>query len=217
MKGQFSFEFVLDVSFVLILIIFIAVFFAHLSAGNSTVSNMNGICYEIADSINSMATSNGFQTIQYLPLLTFTQFQNYTINVSNGIIIIYQSSLYGGRLLAGQDLTSCGADTALTENESFELSNLALYTNSTNIALAYEYANYSDNLPSYLHIGGFTGRVNISLAYPNGTSSTLTVQNSPFTYFVNTKAIALPAGVYNFVAASVINPSIYVDLPFSIG
>lgn len=66
MKGQFSFEFMIDVAFVLVLIAFIAVFFAHISAGNPTVSDMNGICYEMADSINSMANSNGFQTIQYL-------------------------------------------------------------------------------------------------------------------------------------------------------
>ena len=217
MKGQFSFEFMIDVAFVLILIAFIAVFFTHISAGNPTVSDMNGICYEIADSINSMASSNGFETIQYLPLLSFTKQENYTINVSNGIIIIYESQLYGGKLLAGQDLTSCGADTALTENESFSLSNLALYTNSTNIALAYEYANYSDSLPDYLFIGGFTGKVNLSLEYSNGSATTLTVQDSPFTYFANTKSIALPAGVYSFVATSVTNPSIYVDLPFSVG
>ncbi|MGC8533029.1 MAG: hypothetical protein ACP5MV_00120 [Candidatus Parvarchaeum sp.] len=217
MKGQFSFEFVVDVAFVLILIAFIAVFFTHISAGNPTVSKMNGICYEIADSINSIATSNGMQTIQYLPLLQFTAFQNYTINVSNGVIIIYESSLDGGKLLAGQDLTSCGANTMLTENESFGLSNLALYTNSTNIALAYEYANYSDNLPNYIFVGGFTGKVNLSLYYANGTTVTLTQQNSPFTYFANTKSIALPAGIYNYVATSVSNPKIYVDLPFSIG
>ena len=217
MRGQFSFEFIIDVSFVLILIAFIAVFFTHISAGNPTVSDMNGICYEIADSINSMVTSNNLQTIQYLPLLTFTKFENYTINVSNGIIIIYESSLYGGKLLAGQDLTSCGANTMLTENESFRLSNLALYTNSTYTALAYEYANYSDNLPNYLFIGGFTGKVNLSLNYPNGTSVTLTQQNSPFTYFANTKSIALPAGIYNYVAESTSNPKIYVTLPFSIG
>ncbi|MCL4398673.1 MAG: hypothetical protein M1322_00010 [Candidatus Parvarchaeota archaeon] len=217
MKGQFSFEFVIDIAFVLILIAFIAVFFAHVSAGNPTVSNMNGICYEIADSINSIAASNGLQTIQYLPLLTFTRLENYTINVSNGIIIIYESSLYGGKLLAGQDLTSCGANTMLTENESFGLSNLALYTNSTDIALAYEYANYSDNLPDYIFVGGFTGRVNLSLDFSNGTTATLAVQNAPFTYFANTKSIALPAGIYNYVAESVSNPKIYVDLPFSIG
>ncbi len=217
MKGQFSFEFIIDVAFVLALIAFIAVFFTHISAGNPTISKMNSICYEIADSINSLASSNGFSTIQYLPLLTFTTFENYTINISNGIIIIYQSSLYGGKLLAGQDLTSCGANTMLTENESFGLSNLALYTNSSNVALAYEYANYSDNLPSYINVGGFTGKVNLSLEYDNGTYSTLTVQNSPFTYFANTQSIALPSGAYNYVATSVSNPDIYVDLPFSIG
>ncbi len=217
MKGQFSFEFMIDVAFVLVLIAFIAVFFAHISAGNPTVSDMNGICYEMADSINSMANSNGFQTIQYLPLLTFTKQENYTINVSNGIIIIYEKSLYGGKLLAGQDLTSCGADTALTENESFGLSNLVLYTNQTNIALAYAYANYSGNLPNYIFVGGFTGAVNLSLDYSNGTITTLDVQNSPFTYFADTKSIPLPAGVYNFVATSVASPDIYVDLPFSIG
>jgi hypothetical protein len=217
MKGQFSFEFVVDVSFVLVLVAFIAVFFAHISAGNPTVFDMNGICYEIADSINSMTVSNGMQTIQYLPLLKFTKFENYTINVSNGIIIIYESSLNGGKLLAGQDLTSCGANTMLTENESFGLSNLALYTNSIYTALAYEYANYSDNLPNYLFIGGFTGKVNLSLDFSNGTIKTLAVKNSPFTYFANTKSIALPAGVYDYVATSVANPRIYVDLPFSIG
>ena len=217
MKGQFSFEFVIDVAFVLLLIAFLAVFFTHISAGNPTVSKMNGICYEIADSVNSISTANGFQTVEYLPLLTFTSFENYTINISNGIIIIYESSLYGGKLLAGQDLTSCGANTMLTENESFGLSNLALYTNGTDTALAYAYANYSDNLPSYIFTGGFTGQVNLSLEYANGTYSTLTVQNSPFTYFADTKSIALPAGIYNYVATSVSNPKIYVDLPFSIG
>ncbi|MCL5976017.1 MAG: hypothetical protein M1580_00265 [Candidatus Parvarchaeota archaeon] len=217
MKGQFSFEFVIDVSFVLVLIAFIAIFFTHISAGNPTVSKMNSICYEIADSINSIATSNGLQTVEYLPLLQFTSFENYTINVSNGVIIIYESSLYGGKLLAGQDLTSCGANTMLTENESFGLSNLALYTNSTDIAMAYEYANYSDNLPNYLFIGGFTGKVNLSLDFSNGTIQTLAVSNSPFTYFANTKSIALPAGIYNYVATSVSNPNIYIDLPFSIG
>lgn len=217
MKGQFSFEFVIDVAFVLVLIAFIALFFARISAGNPTVSDMNGICDEMADSINSMALSNNLQTVQYLPLLTFTKFENYTINVSNGIIIIYESSLYGGKLLAGQDLTSCGANTMLTENESFGLSNLALYSNSTYTALAYEYANYSDNLPAYIFVGGFTGKVNLSLDYQNGTTVTLAVKNSPFTYFANTESIALPAGIYDYVATSVSNPKVYVDLPFSIG
>ena len=217
MRGQFSFEFVIDVSFVLIIIAFIAVFFTHISAGNPTVSKMNGICYEIADSINSLTSSNGFNTIEYLPLLSFTNFGNYTINLSNGILIIYESSLYGGKLLAGQDLTSCGANTMLTENESFGLSNLVLYTNSSYAALAYEYANYSDNLPYYINVGGFTGKVNLSLEYANGTYSTLTVKNSPFTYFADTGAIPLPAGAYNYVATSISNPSIYITLPFSVG
>ena len=120
-------------------------------------------------------------------------------------------------MLAGQDLTSCGANTMLTENESFGLSNLALYTNSSYTAVAYEYANYSDNLPNYIFVGGFTGKVNLSLDYPNGTAVTLLQQNSPFTYYANTKLVALPSGIYNYVAESVSNPKIYVDLPFSIG
>lgn len=217
MRGQFSFEFVIDVAFVLILIAFISVFFAHISSGSPTVSKMNSICEEMSTAINSISSSAGFNTIEYLPLLTYTSFQNYTINMSNGIIIIYESSLYGGKLLAGQDLTSCGANTMLTENESFKLSNLALYTNSSYIALAYEYANYTDNLPYYINIGGFTGNVNLSLEYANGTYSTLTVQSSPFTYLADTESIPLPAGAYNYVATSVSNPSIYVDLPFSVG
>ena len=217
MKGQFSFEFVIDVSFVLIIIAFIAVFFTHISAGNPTVSKMNGICYEIADSINSLASSNGFNAIEYLPLLSFTSLENYTINISNGILIIYESSLYGGKLLAGQDLASCGANTMLTENESFGLSNLVLYTNSSYVALAYEYANYSDSMPYYVTVGGFTGEVNLSLEYANGTYSTLAVKQSPFTYFVDTESIPLSAGAYNYIATSVSNPSIYVELPFSVG
>ena len=217
MRGQFSFEFVIDVSFVLILIAFIAVFFTHISAGNPTVSTMNSICYEIADSINSVSSSAGLHVIQYLPLLSFTSFQNYTINVSNGIVIIFEKSINGGNLLAGTNLVSCGANTMLTENESFGLSNLALYTNSSNIALAYMYANYSDNLPYYLSIGGFTGKVNLSLVFSNGTATTLTVHNSPFTYFANTKSMPLFTGVYNYVATSVSDSKIYAVLPFSIG
>ncbi|EFD92953.1 MAG: hypothetical protein BJBARM5_0327 [Candidatus Parvarchaeum acidophilus ARMAN-5] len=159
MRGQFSFEFVIDVAFVLLLVTFIAIFFAHISPGSSTISKMSGICSEITSSINSLSTSNGFTELAYIPLLSYTSFQNYTINISNGIMIIYESSLYGGKLLAGQDLVSCGANTMLTENESFELSNLVAYTNNSDIALAYEYANYSDSLPYYINIGGFTGDV----------------------------------------------------------
>ncbi len=217
MRGQFSFEFVIDVAFVLILIAFIAVFFSHISPGNTTVSTMNGVCYEIADSINSISSSNGFSSVEYLPLLTFTTRENYTINISNGIIILYESSLYGGKLLAGQNLVSCGANTMLTDNESFGLSNLVLYTNSSDIALAYEYANYSDFLPYYIKIGGFTGKVNLELLYANGTVSNLTTQTSPFTYFADTESIALPAGLYDYIATSVSNPDVYVKLPFSIG
>jgi hypothetical protein len=216
MKGQFSFEFVVDLAFVLVLIAFIAVFFTHISTGNPTVSRMNGICYEIASSINSLASSNSF-TVEYLPLLNFTSFENYTINISNGIIIVYDGSLNSGSLVAGQNIVSCGSNTMLTENESFGLSNLALYVNSSNIALAYEYANYSQNLPMYLDVGGFAGKVNLSLEYANGTYSTLAMQNSPFTYFANTQSIPLPAGTYNYVVTSVFNPDIHVELPFSVG
>ena len=52
-----------------------------------------------------------------------------------------------------------------------------------------------------------------SIMNSNGTITTLDVQNSPFTYFADTKSIPLPAGVYNFVATSVAFPDIYVDFP----
>ena len=220
MRGQFSFEFVIDVGIALIIVAFIVVFFTSISNTNSRAVTMSGVCTLIADTINSVSNSPAPFSVDYLPLINETSFQNYTIQVSDGVIVIYllQNSALPKSLVSNLNVVSCGADTKLTDTETFNFSNLAVYKNSSITALAYLYANYSIGfVPSFVYGGGFTGSVNLSLAYPNGTTTLIKTEPGTFNYDIGQNTSLLGPGEYNLIARSNIEPEVFVTLPFSIG
>ena len=134
MRGQFSFEFVIDVGIALIIVAFIVVFFTSISNTNSRAVTMSGVCTLIADTINSVSNSPAPFSVDYLPLINETSFQNYTIQVSDGVIVIYllQNSALPKSLVSNLNVVSCGADTKLTDTETFNFSNLAVAVKGEN-------------------------------------------------------------------------------------
>ncbi len=221
MRGQFSIEFVIDVSFVLIIVAFLIVFFASFINTNSAAVSMNNICDQISQGINGVSSSGGLSSIQYVSLTNGTARQTYNVTVSDGIVIIYLLNSNGrsSALIANTNVVSCGADTRATANETFGFSNLAIYENSSNIELAYLYGNYSGNsaYPLSIRGGGFSGNASLYLVYSNGTSSLLngTEPGKGFSYDSIALIQTLPAGSYQFYAEEGLDGSIHVSLPFS--
>jgi hypothetical protein len=218
MRAQFSIEFVIDVSIILVLVIFLIVFFSTFGNTHYNAAVMNSVCSEIAQGINLVTSSGSFPVVQYVPLLNDTAFNSYNISVSDGIIIIYLQPS-GGRpasLIANTNVVSCGANTRNTDNESFGLSNLAIYKNSTGIAIAYLYSNSTNNtFPTTVYGGGFPGGAVLYLKSPGGIMTTLAYELSSFVYTNATYIETLSAGSYKFYAQSEQDPSIKVALPFT--
>ena len=220
MRSQFSFEFVIDVAVALVIVAFLAVFFASISNTNSKAVTMSGVCSLIADTINSVSNSPAPSSVDYLPLVNITSFQNYTISVSDGVIIIYllHDGSIPSNLISNTNVVSCGADTTLTASETFNFSNLAVYRNNSVMTLAYLYANYSTGfIPSFVYGGGFPSSVDFYISYPNGTTSLIKTEPSSFTYDIGLNTSFFTVGEYNLIAQSIQDPAVRVSLPFSIG
>jgi uncharacterized protein YpmB len=91
MRGQFSVEFVIDLSFVIGIVAFIAVFFANVANINYAAVSMNSICTQIAQGINSVSNSGGLSTVTDLDLLNMSNLQgvqSYNVSISKGIKIV---------------------------------------------------------------------------------------------------------------------------------
>jgi hypothetical protein len=220
MRSQFSFEFVIDVAVALVIVAFLVVFFSSISNTNSKAVTMSGVCSLIADTINSVSNSPAPSSVDYLPLVNITSFQNYTISVSDGVIIIYllHDGSIPSNLISNTNVVSCGADTTLTASETFNFSNLAVYRNSSVMTLAYLYANYSTGfIPSFVYGGGFPSSVDFYISYPNGTTSLIKTEPSSFTYDIGLNTSFFTVGEYNLIAQSIQDPAVRVSLPFSIG
>ncbi len=219
MRGQFSIEFVIDVSLMLVLVAFLVIFFSTLNDTHYNAAVMNSMCSEIAQGINIAASSTSFSLVQYVPILNNTIFKSYNISVSNGILIIYLQSVAGipASFVANTNIVSCGTATRNTDNESFGLSDLAVYQNSTGIAIAYLYTNSSSIVsPATVFGGGFPGATLLYLESPGGVMTVLANEPSFFVYSNATLVNALPAGVYAFYAQNEQNPAIKVALPFTV-
>ena len=218
MRAQSSLEYVLDVSVVIVIVAFLLTFFSAFTNPHTNAAVMSNLCSVIAQSINSVANGGGFSSVVYSPLLNMTTFRNYNISVSNGVVLIYLLSSTGkipNALIANTNIISCGANTRLTNNESFKLSNLALYKYNNVVNLAYLYANYSSsNIPIELFGGGFSGNVTLYLAYPNSTMSFIATNPSPFSYNSTDAVAVLPPGSYSFYAQDSNNRGVHVILPF---
>lgn len=220
MRGQFSIEFLIDVSLVIILVGFLSVFLGTFTHTDTIVQTMSNLCSLTAQGINFVSNSAGFSAVRHVFLLNQTLTQNYNFSVSRGVIIVFlvPSSGIPSVLVSGTNAVSCGADTRLTANESFGLGNMAVYKNGTTINLAYLYANKSQNgEPTELFGGGFSGNVTVYLTYTNGTTAPLVQQNRTFSYNVSTFVPLLPAGIYSFTAQQISEPQIYVSFPFTVG
>ncbi len=228
MRGQFSIELVIDVSFILIIVAFLVIFFSSFLNTNSSAVTMSSVCNQIALGINTVSSSNGFSSIQYIPLLNNTKQASYNISVSNGIVVIELVGTDGkpvSALVANTNVVSCGADTRATANETFGLSNLAAYQNeNSTLELAYLYGDYSEPLilnnsayPLTIYGGGFSGKVSLYLVYANGIATLLSDNESGkgFNYSSLSKIEALPTGTYQFYAQENLNSAIHVSLPFS--
>ena len=218
MRSQFSIEFVIDVSFILVIIAFLIVFFVSFSNTHSSASSMSNICAQIANGINTVVASGGLPVVSYIPLLNNTAFQNYNISVSDGVIVIYLLSSNGvpAALISNTNVVSCGANTLATANESFGLSNLAIYQNNSAVELAYLYGNYTNSAyPLNVHGGGFSGNTSLYLVYPNQTRRLLAYETSPFSYSSAILIEGLPTGNYQFYASALSNSVVAVSLPFS--
>ncbi len=219
MRAQFSFEFVIDVALALVVIGFLIAFFTSISSNNSDAGEMNGVCTLVANSINSVTEAGGLSTVVYLPLQNFTVYQNYTINVSKGVIIVYNyaNKKIPSRFLAGQNIVSCGASTTATQNESFEPSDLALYQYNNSVSIAYVYANYTSNFyPYFVYVGGFPQNATLYLQYPNSTLLKLDDGMTPYIYDAYLYLPTLPAGAYTLVAKSDNNTAIMASQSFSV-
>ncbi|MCL4399002.1 hypothetical protein M1293_00610 [Candidatus Parvarchaeota archaeon] len=219
MKSQFSVEFLIDVSIVLVLVAFLAAFFLSLSNTQQNAVYMNGVCSVIAQAINSVSNSVSPYTAVNLPISSISTSNNLNVTISNGIIITFL--LINGKpasnLLANTNVVSCGADTRLTANESFLLSSLYIYKNSDIIDLAYLYANYSTSLePQEIFGGGFSSNVTLFLDYPNGTASNIGNEYPTFSYNATSIVQTLNPGVYAFSAKQVSDPNVMVELLFSV-
>lgn len=231
MRSQFSLEFVIDVSFVLVIVAFLVVFFATFTNTNQSTNVMNAMCSEISQSMNTVSNSGGLSTVQYLGLLNLSAGKMYNISVSNGIIIIQAVSVSSRAqaLVANTNVVSCGADTMATANESFLSSNLAVYSNDSLVNLAYLSPNYTsisgstktiETYPLTLNGGGFSGNSSLSLTYPNGTTTVIAYKQQPFTFNVSdpsspTCICNLQTGNYVFSLKELNNPSVYVTFPLS--
>ncbi|MCL5009883.1 MAG: hypothetical protein M1433_02825 [Candidatus Parvarchaeota archaeon] len=218
MNGQFSIEFVIDVSIILVLVIFLVVFFSTFGNTHYNAAVMNSLCTEIAQGINLAVSSNGFPVTQYIPAFNETPFNTYNISISNGIIIIFleSSGKTPSSLVSNTNVVSCGANTRDTANESFGLSNLAIYYNSTDVTAAYLYGNNTkDSFPTTVFGGGFPGATTLYLESTGRTPSVLAYEPSSFVYSNATLIDSLPPGQYEFYAQSEKNPQISVDLPFT--
>jgi hypothetical protein len=179
---------------------------------------MSNICVQIANGINTVVASGGLQVVSYIPLLNNTAFQNYNISVSDGVIVIYLLSSNGvpAALISNTNVVSCGANTLATANESFGLSNLAIYQNNSAVELAYLYGNYTNSAyPLNVHGGGFSGNTSLYLVYPNQARRLLAYETSPFSYNSAILIEGLPTGNYQFYASELSNSAVAVSLPFS--
>lgn len=218
MRGQFSIEFVIDVSIILVLVVFLVVFFSTFGNTHYNAAVMNSMCAEVAQGINLVASSNGFPTVQQIPLLNDTAFASYNISVSDGIIIIFLKSSNGkpASLVSDTNAVSCGADTRNTANESFGLSNLAVYYNSTGVTIAYLYGNNTNStFPTSVFGRGFPGGAVLYLNAPGGLVKTLAYEPSSFVYSNSTVIESLSPGSYSFYAESELDSSVHVLLPFT--
>ncbi len=226
MKAQFSLEFVLDVSFIIVIIAFLVLFFANFTNTNPTANAMNALCSQITQEIDLVSNSGGLSTVQYLNLLNTSSPQHYNISMSGGVVIIHVVSTSSKplALVANTNTISCGADTLATANESFLLSNLAIFQNDSLVDLEYLSPNYTliigsshstSTYPVTIDGGGFAGNASFSLAYPNGTIEILHYETGPFAYNSSPLISALSAGNYVFSLTELSNPSISVTLPLA--
>ena len=218
-KAQFSVEFLIDVSIILVLVVFLAVFFFSLSNTQQDAEYMSGMCSIISEAINSVSNSAATYAAVNLPISSISTSNNVNVTISNGIIITFL--LINGKpasnLQVNTNVLSCGADTRLTANESFLLSSLYVYKSSDLINLAYLYANYSTPLePQELFGGGFASNVTLLLDYPNGTSTDLGQEFPGFSYNATSAVQGLSPGLYFFSAEETSNPQINVQLLFSV-
>jgi archaellum component FlaG (FlaF/FlaG flagellin family) len=224
MKGQFSVEFIIDVSIILVLVAFLVFFFSNFANANTIAATMSSVCSQVAQSINAVASSGGLSMVQSLPLLNTTGNEPYNISVSDGVIIIHliQTSSKPLALIANTNTVSCGSNTRATANESFLMSNLAVFQNGTTINLAYLSGNYtiivgssrsSSTYPITIDGGGFVGNSSFSLLYPNGTSSIISYYQAQFVYNSTLLIASLSSGNYNFYLKELSNPLVSVSLP----
>ncbi len=219
MRAQFSFEFVVDVALALVIIGFIVAFFSSITTNNTAAGDMNGICSLIADSVNSVVNSGGLSATVYLPLQNMTAAANYTINVSNGVIIVYAyfNKKIPAKFLSGTNVVSCGANTRATANESFEPANLVLYANYSDVAIGYVYANYSANYyPYFVYVGGFYGKATLYLQYSNGTLLKLMDATSPYIYNANVGLPILTTGEYTLLVEADNNTALSASQSFTL-
>lgn len=229
MRAQFSVEFVLDVSFIIAIVAFIAVFFANTANINYGAASMNTICQQIAQTINAVSNSGGLTRIQHLNLLNLSGLQglqSYNVSISRGVIIIYLTTTSSKplALITNTNIVSCGSDTLATANESFLASNLAVFKNQSAVDLAYLAGNYTfisgptksaTTYPVTIDGGGFVGNASFSLLYPNGTEQVLKYYTAPFIYNSTALVGSLSTGNYNFYLTELSNSYIYVTLPLA--
>ncbi len=210
MKAQFSIEFLIDVSVVLVIVAFISIFFSQFLNPPKNATTMQNICTIIANSINSVSNYGGLSSVFYMPLLNITQYNTYNISISHGIVIV--SNTNGNQRT---NAVSCGADTFATANESFLLSNLVLFSNGTIASAAYLYGNNGLSEPSQVYGGGFSSNVSLYLVEPNKTTIFVSNESPTFSYTISLLLGGLPAGVYTLYAKENAYPSITVYMPFS--
>lgn len=210
MRGQFSIEFLIDVSVILVIAAFIGIFFSQFLNPPNNATTMQNICSMVANSINSVSNYGGLSSVFYLPLLNLTQYGKYNISISHGIIIVANTN--GNQRT---NTVSCGSDTLATANESFTMSNLVLYSNGTIASAAYLYGNNGLSEPSQVYGGGFSSNVSLYLVEPNKTTIAVANESSTFTYTITLLLAGLPNGAYTLYARENAYPAITVYLPFS--
>ena len=213
MRAQFSSEFVIDASIVVIVVSFLLLFFSPLLSQNTGSIYLSSACTEVADSVNTVADSNGASAIIYTPLLNETPFGYYNVTLSNGIITVYSNlSRYTTQLV------SCGADTYRTGSESFLLSNLAVYSSGSTVGAAYLYGSSASSSvpPSVIYGGGFQSSVTLYLVSAASYIKNYSESQS-FSQSVSSEISTLADGSYAFLAVQNNNTRIRVLFPFSKG